>query len=354
MKKKLLLIAIFFSIILLVGCTEKEPTEIQKEPSIVEIQNNISDVYNKVSSGCVGIYAASSTKASTGSGVVYKEENGLYYVVTNCHVIENTTTVRIFLGGSKYYQGSVVGYDAKNDIAVITFSLDLFGGPDIYVNDFFNYDEEIVIPGQTAIAIGCPLGLENFNSITTGIVSRIENGLIQTDTAINPGNSGGGLFNLAGRLIGINTEKEIYTSGLDSNGNVISIPVEGIGYAISLDVVKKCIEDIEANGGEITRPTLGLTISVVNRYLNDQSPYLDYMPNSLDEALVVSDITSTGVAAKAGVKLYDVIISVDDVEVTTLNDLSNILNLKLIGQTLKLKVYRASATTKEVTITITL
>ena len=199
MKKKLLLIAIFFSIILLVGCTEKEPTEIQKEPSIVEIQNNISDVYNKVSSGCVGIYAASSTKASTGSGVVYKEENGLYYVVTNCHVIENTTTVRIFLGGSKYYQGSVVGYDAKNDIAVITFSLDLFGGPDIYVNDFFNYDEEIVIPGQTAIAIGCPLGLENFNSITTGIVSRIENGLIQTDTAINPGNSGGGLFNLAGR-----------------------------------------------------------------------------------------------------------------------------------------------------------
>lgn len=354
MKKKLLLIVTLFSLIILVGCTQKEPTDIEKEPSIIEIQNDISDVYNKVSSGCVGIYAASATTASTGSGVVYKEENGLYYVVTNCHVIEDATTVRVFLGGSKYYRGSVVGYDAKNDIAVVTFSLDLFGGPNIYVNDIFNYDEEIVIPGQTAIAIGCPLGLDNFNTITTGIVSRLEKGLIQTDTAINPGNSGGGLFNLSGRLIGINTEKEIYTTGYDSNGNVINIPIEGLGYAISLDVVKKCIQDIEKKGGEITRPTLGLTVSAVNRYLNEQSPYLIYIPNSLDEALIVSDITSTGIAAKAGVKLYDVIISLDDEEVATLNDLSNILNLKLIGETLKLKVYRASATTKEVTITITL
>ena len=154
------------------GDSKKEPTEIQKEVNIIEIQNNITETYKRISQGCVGIYASDSLGTSSGSGVVYKEDNGKYYVVTNCHVVEGKSTVRVYRGGSKYYRATVVGKDAKNDIAVLTFSLDLLGGDPVFVNDIFSYDEEIVSVGQTVLAIGCPLGLDNFNTLTTGVVSN--------------------------------------------------------------------------------------------------------------------------------------------------------------------------------------
>lgn len=352
--KKIKIIFPLLILVLLAGCslTEKEPTDIEKEPTIIEIQNEVTEVYETVSKGCVGIYASKtgSNTASIGSGVIYKESNGLYYVVTNEHVIEDMDTIRVYLGGSKYYGAELVGYDAKNDIAVLTFSLDLFGGPEIYVIDIFSYEEEIVKPGQTVLAIGCPLSLSNYNSLSTGVVSRVEKSFIQTNAEINPGNSGGGLFNLSGRLIGLNEKKEIYTNGTDNSGSAISVPVEGMGYAISLSVIKKCITAIENKKGEIERPTLGITISVINRYLNSASEYLNYIPNGMDEAIVVTEVNA-GVAKNAGVFVFDVILKVDDVEVKNTAELSYFLNLKLKGETLTLMVYRYSAgTTKTITI----
>ena len=196
----------------LFGSTEKEPTEIEKEIPIVEIQSTITEVYNTASKGCVGIYATDGEMASSGSGVVYKndEANSLYYVVTNSHVIEDMKTFKVFRGKSNYYEAKVVGNDVSNDLAVLTFSLDLFGG-DVYVHDIFNYKEEIVSVGQTALVIGCPLGLDNYNTLSTGVVSMVNKTTIMTNAEMNPGNSGGGLFNAAGRLIGINTEKQVYT-----------------------------------------------------------------------------------------------------------------------------------------------
>ncbi|MDE7214134.1 MAG: trypsin-like peptidase domain-containing protein, partial [Anaeroplasmataceae bacterium] len=260
------------SLFLMVGCfgtTEKKPTKIEQEnPTIIEIQNDITEVYKKISTGCVGIYATSASKGSVGSGVVYKKDkNGLYYVVTNHHVIEGMSKVRIYRGGSRYIKAEVVGSDAKNDIAVLTFSLDIFGGDEPYVIDIFNYDDEIITVGQTVLAIGCPLGLENYNTLTTGVVSRITKSQIQTNAEINPGNSGGGLFNAAGRLIGINSQKEVYTTG-EENGMTTEIPVEGLGFAIHIDVVKKCIQDIENKKGEIVRPLLGITVIAVNKYIS--------------------------------------------------------------------------------------
>ena len=98
----------------------------------------------------VGIVAESLDSGATGSGVIYKydEAKGLYYVVTNSHVIEDMTKFKIFRGGSNYYDAKLVGNDVSNDIAVLTFSLDLFGG-DVYVHDIFNYKDEIVTVGQT-------------------------------------------------------------------------------------------------------------------------------------------------------------------------------------------------------------
>ncbi|MDE7161184.1 MAG: trypsin-like peptidase domain-containing protein [Anaeroplasmataceae bacterium] len=332
---------------LFAGCTfgedKKDPTQIEKEPTIVEIQNDISEIYKKISKGCVGIYATGGNSGSVGSGVVYKNVNGLYYVVTNHHVIEDMTTVRIYRGGSRYLKATVVGSDAKNDVAVLTFSLDLFGGEEVYVNDIFSYDEEIVSVGQTVLAIGCPLGLENYNTLTTGVVSRISKTQIQTNAEINPGNSGGGLFNISGRLIGINTQKEVYTQG-NENGVVMDIPVEGLGYAITLQVVKKCIKDIEAKKGQVVRPLLGVTVSDVNRYVYSPEieDLVELLPNTLDEALVITSIEVGSTGSLAGLKENDIILKANDTEIVNILDFSSIMNLLLVGDKLKLEIYRPS------------
>lgn len=342
---------------LMIGCsfgsTTKVPTEIQKEPTIIEIQNEITEVYKKISSGCVGIYATSGSKGAVGSGVVYKEEKGLYYVVTNHHVIEDMTTIRIYRGGTRYIKAKVVGSDAKNDIAVLTFSLDIFGGDPVYIHDIFNYEDEIITIGQTVMAIGCPLGLENYNTLTTGVVSRISKTQIQTNAEINPGNSGGGLFNAAGRLIGINTQKEVYTPS-EENGVTIDIPVEGIGFAIHIDIVKKCIQDIESKQGEINRPLLGITVAAVNRYIptKDTEEYIPLLPNTLDQAIVVTNVDN-GVAKKAGIQSEDIILKMNGKEVVFLEDLSSIMNLALAGDQIELEIFRTS-TNETKTFVITL
>ncbi len=327
------------------GCSlftssDKEPTKVEKE--IVEIESTVSETYKKISTGCVGIYATSGDSGSVGSGVVYKEESGLYYVVTNNHVIEGMKNVRVYRGGSKYYKATVIGTDPKNDIAVITFSLDLFGGAEVYVQDIFHYDEEIISVGQSVMAIGCPLGLENFNTLTTGVVSRVTKREIQTNAEINPGNSGGGLFNFAGRLIGINTTKEVYTQS-NEGGVMIDIPVEGLGYAISLSVVKKCITDIENKKTVLTRPLLGISILPVNRYLlsKEAEEYVSFFPNTIEEGIIVTAVHD-GAAKKAGLLVHDIILMANSSEIITANDLSNTLNLSLAGDLFVLDVYRPS------------
>ena len=166
MKKILFGILLLIMSFSLTSCLEQLlPDTVEKEPEVVQLENTVSDIYDKVSPGCVGVYATNASNgASVGSGVVYKEENGTYYLVTNHHVVKGMTTFKVYRGGTKYYRATVVGTDSHNDIAVLTFSLDLLGGEPIYINDIFSYDEEIVKVGQTAIAIGCPLGLENYNT----------------------------------------------------------------------------------------------------------------------------------------------------------------------------------------------
>jgi serine protease Do len=322
----------------------QNPDEIQKEPSLVQIQNDISLVYEQASKGCVGIYGTSSDSASGGSGVIYKEVNGVYYVVTNAHVVDEMTKIQIFLGGVKYYNATLVGKDTKNDVAVLTFTLDMFGG-EVYVHDIFNYEtEDLIKVGQTTLAIGCPLDLDNYNTLTTGVVSKVTNSQIMTNAELNPGNSGGGLFNLSGRLIGINTEKQVWTSSLDDYGQVEQIPVEGIGYAISLKVVKKCITDIEARGGNIERPLMGITVTGVNSYIHSQSEYLKYLPEGSEFGIVVIEISPNSAAGKAGVKAFDVITKIDGYDVISLNTVSDVLNSKLMSDTVTLTIYRALAT----------
>ena len=353
MKKFLVGIMLVLMCFTLTGCLEGLlPDKIEEEPDVVQIENDITEVYEKISYGCVGVYATnpSNNGASLGSGVVYKESNGTYYLVTNHHVIKDMTTFKIYRGGSKYYRATVVGADSHNDIAVLTFSLDLLGGDDVYIHDIFNYDEESVKVGQTALAIGCPLGLENFNTLTTGVVSKVAKTEIQTNAEINPGNSGGGLFNLAGRLIGINTEKKTYTTATNEDGSSSTIPVEGIAYAIPLSIVKNCIKDIEAKKGDIERPKLGITVTAINRYISE-SNYVKHLPNSNDAGIIVVDAGSGG-ASKAGVQINDIILSMNGQEVYALDDLSYVMSAVKKGETVKLLIYRSSQSkTLEISVT---
>lgn len=353
MKKILFGILLLIMSFSLTSCLEQLlPDTVEKEPEVVQLENTVSDIYDKVSPGCVGVYATNTNNgASVGSGVVYKEENGTYYLVTNHHVVKGMTTFKVYRGGTKYYRATVVGTDSHNDIAVLTFSLDLLGGEPIYINDIFSYDEEIVKVGQTAIAIGCPLGLENYNTLTTGVVSRVSKTQIQTNAEINPGNSGGGLFNLSGRLIGINTEKKTYTTATDETGQSSTIPVEGIAYAIPLSIVKKCITDIESSKADIARPKLGITVTAINRYVSE-STYVKHLPNSNDAGIIVVDAGS-GVAYDAGLKVNDIILSMNNEEVYNLDDLSYLMSLVKVGETIKLNIYR-STTGKTLELSITL
>jgi serine protease Do len=358
MKKKLGLFML--SSLLICGLTScfslddnRTPSEIQKEPDLVEIQNNITDVYEQAAKGCVGIYGTSSNSAAGGSGVIYKEVNGTYYVVTNAHVVDEMTKVQIYLGGAKYYNATIIGKDTKNDIAVLTFSLDLFGG-EVYVHDIFNYDaDESIKVGQTTLAIGCPLDLDNFNTLTTGVVSKVTYSKIMTNAELNPGNSGGGLFNLSGRLIGINTEKQVWTSSTDDYGNAEQIPVEGVGYAVAIDVVKKCITDIESKGGDIQRPLMGITVTGVNAYLHSQSEYINYFPQGLEFGIIVIEVSQDSAAFKAGVKTYDVITKIDGQDVTSMNTISDVLNSKLMSDSITLTIYRKQAPSENKVLQLT-
>lgn len=367
MKKKI--ISIFLAIVLLIGLTacfgdSGVITKVSEEVEYTKIESNITDVYEKVSKGCVGLAVSGDEGSATGSGVIYKydEKSSLYYVVTNAHVVEDMTSCKVYLGGTKYNSATIIGWDSKNDIAVVTFSLDFMNSEikdSIYVNDFFNYDDtDLVSVGQTALAIGCPLGLENYNILTTGVVSSISKLLISTDAALNPGNSGGGLFNLAGRLIGINTEKEVWSFDGNTGGAYITgddIPVEGRGYAVPLSVVKKCINDIVEENGIIERPLLGITVATVNTVIMPESEYIKYLP-TMDKVVffIVTDFNKASSPAKlAGVKQYDVILEVNGVEIESSTDISAVLNLMTLDESITLKVYRTEAgkqITKEITV----
>lgn len=341
MKKKLL--SLFTGIIImfnLCSCNfftttpSQTANTIEQDKTVYEIQNSITDVKTMVESACVGIYTAiSQTSYATGSGVVYKEEDNYYYVITNHHVIEDGKSYKVYLGDSKYYNAYLIGSDSKNDIAVLRFSLDLLG-TNKKITPIDISTEDVLNPGQTAIAIGCPLSLNYFNHITVGVVTGVTAKYVQTDAALNSGNSGGGLFNLSGRLIGINVSKTSWTSETDKD-----VVVEGFGNAIRMDIVRKCVFDIEAKKTTITRPLLGVSGDIINRYLVLNEEYTKYLPNNIDEAFLVTKVTD-GNAKNAGVNPFDVIYMVNDKTITKREDISKILDLANIGDVISLKIYR--------------
>ena len=281
-------------------------------------------------------------EAGTGSGVVYKIENGEAYIVTNNHVIEEAEKLEITLADGSKKEATLIGSDIWTDLAVIKVEAD---GIET-VADFG--DSEVLKQGETVIAIGNPLGLDFYGSVTVGVISGTDravpvdlNGdgtedwqseVLQTDAAINGGNSGGALVNLNGDLIGINSMK------------IASEQVEGLGFAIPINTVIPIIKQLEENG-EVVRPAMGISLLDLTDIPAFYQAQTLELPEGITTGVVVAEVTAGSSAAEAGMKQYDVIYEMDGEKIESVIDLRQHLYTKTaVGDTLNVKVYRAGKT----------
>ncbi len=263
-----------------------------------------------------------------GSGVVI-QDGASKLVLTNEHVIDQATTIRVTGADGTTWDAQVVGSDAQLDIAVLRLLGDTTGLSAATLGDSSTLDI-----GDWVIAIGNPLGLSY--TVTLGIVSALDRdigkpsgvgsyqNLIQTDAAINPGNSGGPLVNATGEVIGINT-----MIARESGG----IAIEGINFAIAINEVKDVLDQLVATG-KVARGWLGVSIQ-------DLTPTMaEKFGIKAGEGVLVSDVIAASPAEKAGLASGDVIAKVNEEKVSSVDELSRIVALKAPGTTVNLEVVR--------------
>lgn len=259
-------------------------------------------------------------RQSMGSGVILDTSKG--YILTNNHVIANADEITVTLHDKRSFKAKLVGTDPEADLAVIQIKaknlvqLELADSATLQVGDF-------------VVAIGNPFGLEQ--TVTSGIVSALgRSGLgiegyenfIQTDASINPGNSGGALMDLDGKLVGINT------AIVGPNGASV-----GIGFAIPSNMVKSIMAQL-IEYGEVRRGLLGVLIQ-------DVTPDLaKALGTKQNDGAVVTQLIKNSAAEKAGIKVGDVIMSVNDRKVKNASQLRNAIGLLRIGKKVKLHIMR--------------
>ena len=325
-------------------------TSYKNENSTTQAVNKVKDAvvsiitYSSSSSRQSSVFNADETNsdsdnqqiASEGSGVIYKKDDKDAYLVTNTHVINGASKVDIRLADGTKVPGEIVGSDTFSDIAVVKISSEKV----TTVAEFGDSSQLSV--GETAIAIGSPLGSEYANTVTQGIISSLNRNVslksedgqaistkaIQTDTAINPGNSGGPLINIQGQVIGITSSK------IASNGGT---SVEGLGFAIPSNDVQNIIKQLESDG-KVTRPALGIQMVNLSNVGASDLRKLN-IPSGLTSGVVVRSVQSN-MPANGHLQKYDVITKVDDKEIASSTDLQHALYNHAIGDTIKVTYYR--------------
>ena len=260
---------------------------------------------------------------SLGSGVVIDADRG--YIVTNHHVIEGAQEIAITMHNGHHFKAKLIGTDPEADVAIL--QADIEG---LQAIPFGDSDKLRV--GDFAVAIGNPFGLGQ--TVTSGIVSALgRTGLgiegyenfIQTDASINPGNSSGALVNLKGELIGINTA--ILAAG--GSGNV------GIGFAIPINMVRQ-IADQLIEYGEVRRGMLGVIMQNLTPELS-QAFGLD-----LHQGVVISQVIEDTAAEEAGLKVGDVVTSINGVPVKSASAMRNMVGLLRVGDEMSMTIIRES------------
>ena len=290
--------------------------------------------------------------AGEGSGVIYKKDGDTAYIVTNNHVISGAEKIDILLASGEKLSGELVGADTYSDIAVIKIAADKV----TTIAEFANSDTIKV--GETAIAIGSPLGSVYANTVTQGIISSlsrtvtsqtedgqtISTNAIQTDAAINPGNSGGPLINIQGQVIGINSSK-ITSSSVSSSG----VAIEGMGFAIPSNDVVQIINQLETNG-KVTRPALGVQMVNLTDLSTSQLEKAGLANTDLTSGVLIVS-TQSGLPADGKFEPYDVIIEIDGETIENKSDLQSELYKHQIGDTITVTYYRNN---KKMTVDIKL
>ena len=310
-----------------------------RENSVIDIVNvdtskkmTAAEVYATNVNSTVGIttsvttnfWGYQTTSPASGSGFVLSDDG---YIITNYHVIENSNSITVTFYDSTSLPAQIVGYDASNDIAVL--KVDAKNLKPVTLGDSANINV-----GDEVIAIGNPLGELTF-SLTRGVVSALDRqvttsnnatmSLIQTDCAINSGNSGGALFNLYGEVIGITNAKY---SGNSSSG----ASIDNIGFAIPVNRIRTIVEDI-IEKGFVSKPYIGVRVGTVSE---------EAQRYGLPKGAALYEIAENSPAEDAGLQVNDIVVAIDEKEITSGADMINIVSDAKIGQVMKFTVYRNS------------
>jgi 2-alkenal reductase len=312
--------------------------------------DTLAALFERVHRGVVviRILTGGSILAGQGSGFVIDDEG---HIITNYHVVEGASAVEIAFWNGFKPRGTVLGTDLDSDLAVLSVDV-----PPEQLHPLVLGDSDLIQVGHVAVAIGSPFGLGS--TMTVGIVSAkgrvltslniTEDGrpfsagdLIQTDAAINPGNSGGPLLNIRGEVIGIN--RAITTESFTVEGSPVS---SGIGFAISVNIVKRVVPSL-IEDGSYDYPFLGVSsLSEITIFDQEQLG----LPQST--GALVTMLTEGGPAAVAGLQERDLITHIDGQEIIVFGDLLGYLLLKKSpGEEVVLTVIRGNETL-EFTVTL--
>lgn len=312
-----------------------------------DLKNAISKVYN------AGVYIQveaksnlGSTAVASGSGFVYKKEGNNAYILTNNHVIEGAYKILVtYINGSET-EATVVGSDEFTDVAVLKVAADTV----LSVAELGDSDSAEL--GDTVFTVGAPLGKDYMGTITKGILSgksrmvevQLNSGkylieTLQTDATINSGNSGGPLCNILGQVIGINSSK------------LVGDGVEGMGFSIPMSTVKAIIENLE-KGKEIERPYVGVQLADLSNTFSLQYYYNISIGKDVSFGAVLSYIEAGKPADKAGLKVGDVVVSINGEKVDDASHFRYNLYKYSVGDSVKIKYYRGNEM-KETTLKLT-
>ena len=302
-------------------------------PTFNEVQvmekNSLKDSIDKIYNAVVVIetYDKNENIIGTGSGFFYKK-NDMGYIITNNHVIEKSSIIKVINMNKEVYVAKLVGTDEYFDIAILSVDKEaVLQVANLGINSELNV-------GDTVFTVGSPLGSKYMGTVTKGILSgkdRMVNvstsrgnymmEVLQTDAAINPGNSGGPLVNLSGDVIGVNSLK------------LVQDEIEGMGFAIPISLVNTILDRLE-KGEVITRPIIGLEISdlnsdALNRYKVNSGIYVNKVDSNYPAKFL---------------KIGDIITLIDDKEVENTSHFRYILYTHKVGDTIKITYIRDGKT----------
>lgn len=323
-----------------------EDTKVVEEVVTINESDTIAPAVEKVYDSVVTVLNYDRSLQATGTGFVYKTDDEYGYILTNHHVIADARTIEVTNMQEVTVEATLLGSDEYADLAVLRVDKD-------FVLQIATLGDSTGMEiGDTVFAVGTPVDVKYYGTVTKGIISGInrtvnvtlDNGdafmmeVLQTNTAINPGNSGGPLVNMQGEVIGINTLK------------LVEDEIEGMGFAIPIEMATSVLDKLES-GQEIERPLLGVSMVDANNQYALFS-YKVYLDKDYTKGVVVVDVENDSPAATAGFKKDDVILKIDDVEIEDSTHLRYILYKYSIGDTIKIEYERdGKAQTVEVKLT---